>query len=64
MGIPQAAQVCSSGRPYGCLKELRMMLFGVKDITILAHGCKGWEADSYKSLLILGILEDHNHEEL
>lgn len=41
-----------------------MMLFGVKDITILAHGCKGWEADSYKSLLILGILEDHNHEEL
>ncbi|XP_053460157.1 paraneoplastic antigen-like protein 8C [Nycticebus coucang] len=39
------------------------MLFGVKDIALLEHGCKALEVDSYKSLMILGIPEDCNHEE-
>ncbi|KAM7059541.1 paraneoplastic antigen-like protein 8C [Molossus nigricans] len=39
------------------------MLFGVKDIALLEHGCKALEVDSYKSLMILGIPEDLNHEE-
>ncbi|XP_069857238.1 paraneoplastic antigen-like protein 8C [Dipodomys merriami] len=39
------------------------MLFGVQDIALLEHGCKALEVDSYKSLMILGIPEDCNHEE-
>ncbi|XP_042637217.1 paraneoplastic antigen-like protein 8C [Orycteropus afer afer] len=39
------------------------MLFGVKDIALLEHGCKALEVDSYKSLMILGVPEDCNHEE-
>ncbi|XP_073913864.1 paraneoplastic antigen-like protein 8C [Castor canadensis] len=39
------------------------MLFGVKDIALLEHGCQALEVDSYKSLMILGIPEDCNHEE-
>ncbi|KAM9225247.1 paraneoplastic antigen-like protein 8C [Dugong dugon] len=39
------------------------MLFGVKDIALLEHGCKALEVDSYKSLMILGIPEDCKHEE-
>ncbi|XP_062965553.1 paraneoplastic antigen-like protein 8C [Cynocephalus volans] len=39
------------------------MLFGVKDIALLEHGCKALEVDSYKSLMTLGIPEDCNHEE-
>ncbi|XP_037675745.1 paraneoplastic antigen-like protein 8C [Choloepus didactylus] len=39
------------------------MLFGVKDIALLEHGCKALEVNSYKSLMILGIPEDCNHEE-
>ncbi|XP_064149518.1 paraneoplastic antigen-like protein 8C [Loxodonta africana] len=39
------------------------MLFGVKDIALLEHGCKALEVDSYKSLMILGIPENCNHEE-
>lgn len=48
---------------YCCLRELGKMLFGVKDIALLEHGCKALEVDSYKSLMILGIPEDCNHEE-
>lgn len=50
-------------RAYCCLRELGKMLFGVKDIALLEHGCKALEVDSYKSLMILGIPEDCNHEE-
>lgn len=39
------------------------MLFGVKDIALLEHGCKALEVDSYKSLMILGIPEDCRHDE-
>ncbi|KAM8792316.1 paraneoplastic antigen-like protein 8C [Rhynchonycteris naso] len=39
------------------------MLFGVKDIALLEHGCKALEVDSHKSLMILSIPEDCNHEE-
>ncbi|XP_045387314.1 paraneoplastic antigen-like protein 8C [Lemur catta] len=39
------------------------MLFGVKDIALLEHGCKALEVDSYKSLMILGIPEDCGNEE-
>ncbi|XP_042774905.1 paraneoplastic antigen-like protein 8C [Panthera pardus] len=39
------------------------MLFGVKDIALLEHGCKALEVDSYKSLMILDIPEDCDHEE-
>ncbi|XP_006868503.1 PREDICTED: PNMA-like protein 1 [Chrysochloris asiatica] len=55
----------SSGeqRAYCCLRELGKMLFGVKDIALLEHGCKALEVDSYKSLMILGIPEDCSHEE-
>lgn len=49
---------------YCCLRELGKMLFGVKDIARLEHGCQALEVDSYKSLMILGIPEDFNHEEL
>lgn len=50
-------------RAYCCLRELGKMLFGVKDIALLEHGCKVFEVDSYKSLMILGIPENCNHEE-
>ncbi|XP_045701265.1 paraneoplastic antigen-like protein 8C [Phyllostomus hastatus] len=39
------------------------MLFGVKDIALLEHGCQALEVDSYRSLMILGIPEDCSHEE-
>lgn len=39
------------------------MLFGVRDIALLEHGCKALEVDSYRSLMILGIPEDCSHEE-
>ncbi|XP_061030391.1 paraneoplastic antigen-like protein 8C [Eubalaena glacialis] len=39
------------------------MLFGVKDIALLEHGCEALEVDSYKSLMILGVPENCNHEE-
>ncbi|XP_076783084.1 LOW QUALITY PROTEIN: paraneoplastic antigen-like protein 8C [Arvicanthis niloticus] len=39
------------------------MVFGVQDIALLEHGCKGLEVDSYKSLMILGIPEDCSHQE-
>ncbi|KAM5297239.1 paraneoplastic antigen-like protein 8C [Glossophaga mutica] len=39
------------------------MLFGVKDIALLEHGCQALEVDSSKSLMILGIPEDCSHEE-
>ncbi|XP_059987844.1 LOW QUALITY PROTEIN: paraneoplastic antigen-like protein 8C [Lagenorhynchus albirostris] len=39
------------------------MFFGVKDIALLEHGCKAFEVDSYKSLMILGIPENCNREE-
>ncbi|XP_075392926.1 paraneoplastic antigen-like protein 8C [Tenrec ecaudatus] len=39
------------------------MLFGVKDIALLEHGCKALEVDSYRSLMVLGIPEDCTHEE-
>lgn len=50
-------------RAYCCLRELGRMLFGVKDIALLEHGCKALEVDSYKSLMILDIPEDCDHEE-
>lgn len=50
-------------RAYCCLRELGKMLFGVKDIALLEHGCQALEVDSYKSLMILGIPEDCDHEE-
>ncbi|XP_036158840.1 paraneoplastic antigen-like protein 8C [Myotis myotis] len=39
------------------------MLFGVKDIALLEHGCQALEVDSARSLMILGIPEDCGHEE-
>ncbi|XP_029781429.1 paraneoplastic antigen-like protein 8C [Suricata suricatta] len=39
------------------------MLFGVKDMALLEHGCQALEVESHKSLMILGIPEDCNHEE-
>ncbi|XP_037377004.1 paraneoplastic antigen-like protein 8C [Talpa occidentalis] len=39
------------------------MLFGAKDIALLEHGCQALGVDSHKSLMILGIPEDCNHEE-
>lgn len=50
-------------RAYCCLRELGKMLFGIKDIALLEHGCKALEVDSYRSLMILGIPEDCSHEE-
>lgn len=39
------------------------MLFGVKDLALLEHGCQALEVDSSRSLMILGIPEDCGHEE-
>lgn len=50
-------------KAYCCLRELGKMLFGVKDIALLEHGCRALEVDSYKSLMILGIPEDCRHDE-
>ncbi|XP_015424796.1 PREDICTED: uncharacterized protein LOC107184407 [Myotis davidii] len=50
-------------RAYCCLRELGKMLFGVKDIALLEHGCQALEVDSARSLMILGIPEDCGHEE-
>lgn len=50
-------------RAYCCLRELGRMLFGVKDIALLEHGCQALEVDSSRSLMILGIPEDCGHEE-
>ncbi|XP_059939086.1 paraneoplastic antigen-like protein 8C [Mesoplodon densirostris] len=49
-------------RAHRCLRELGKVLFGVKDIALLEHGCKALEVDSYKSLMILGIPENCDHE--
>ncbi|XP_039104257.1 LOW QUALITY PROTEIN: paraneoplastic antigen-like protein 8C [Hyaena hyaena] len=39
------------------------MLSGAKDIALLEHGCRALEVDSCRSLMILGIREDCNHDE-
>ncbi|XP_060042082.1 paraneoplastic antigen-like protein 8C [Erinaceus europaeus] len=65
LGASQHSRGSSNGpqQAYCCLRELGKMLFGVKDIALLEHGCQALEVDSYKSLMILGIPEDCNHEE-
>lgn len=44
-------------------RELGRGLFSAKDITLLEHGCRELEVDSYKSLMTLGVPEDGGHEE-
>ncbi|XP_058386702.1 paraneoplastic antigen-like protein 8C [Diceros bicornis minor] len=60
--IPEAAQVSTSGHTAASESWARCCS-ALRDIALLERGCKALEVDSYKSLMILGIPEDCNHEE-